>query len=91
MAQLDRANLASLTVFVGERDYHLRQQLRELFMAEGIKHVSTHSSAESLRALMLEVPPDLLLLSDDFDPEVFNLIRDIRFILGVLETPNMKA
>ena len=48
-------------------------------MAEGIKNVSTHSSASSLRSLMNDVPPDLLVLSDDFDPEVFNLIREIRF------------
>ncbi len=79
MPQLDRTNLASITVFVGERDYHLRQQLRELFMAEGIKNVSTHSDVSSLRSLMADVPPDLLVLSDNFDPDVFDLIRQIRF------------
>ncbi len=48
-------------------------------MEEGIKNVSTHSSATSLRSLMVDVPPDLLVLSADFDPDVFNLIKEIRF------------
>lgn len=84
MPQLDRSNLSSLTVYVGEKDYHLRQQLREMFVAEGIKNVSTHSSVESLRALMDEVPCDLLMMSDEFDNDVFNIIREVRFSqLGV--------
>jgi len=79
MAQLDRANLASVTVFVGEKDYHLRQQMRDVFMAAGIKNVSTHSDVKSLRDLMMDVPPDLLMLSDNFDEGVYGLIREIRF------------
>lgn len=78
MSQLDRANLSAITVYVGEKDYHTRQKLREMFVAEGIKHVSTHGSAGSLKALMLEVPPDLLVLSDDFDPKVFEFIQEVR-------------
>ena len=68
MLQLDRANLASITVFVGEKDFHDRQKLRDMFQAEGIKNVSTHANVSSLQPLLNEVPPDLLVLSDDFDP-----------------------
>lgn len=78
MSQLDRANLSAISVYVGEKDYHTRQKLREMFVAEGIKNVSTHGSAGSLKALMLDVPPDLLVLSDDFDPKVFEFIQEIR-------------
>lgn len=78
MSQLDRANLSALTVYIGEKDYHTRQKLREMFVAEGIKNVSTHGNAGSLKALMTEVPPDLLVLSDDFDTKVFELIQEIR-------------
>lgn len=78
MSQLDRANLSAITVYVGEKDYHTRQKLREMFVAEGIKHVSTHGNAGSLKALMNEVPPDLLVLSDDFDPKVFEFIQEVR-------------
>jgi hypothetical protein len=79
MSQWDRTNLASITVYVGEKDYHQRQQLRDLLQAEGIKNVSTHATASSLKTLMFSVPPDLLVLSDDFDPKILDLIRDIRF------------
>lgn len=79
MSQLDRANLSTITVYVGEKDYHQRQQLREMFMAEGIKNISTHANVETLRSLMLEVPPDLLVLSDDFAEDVFELVKEVRF------------
>ncbi|MBT4739731.1 MAG: response regulator [Rhodospirillaceae bacterium] len=79
MSQLDRANLAAITVYVGEKDYHQRQKLREMFVAEGIKNISTHANAQSLRSLMFETPPDLLVLSDDFDDDVFELAKEVRF------------
>lgn len=79
MPHLDRANLSSLTVYVGEKDYHQRQLLREMFIGEGIKNVSTHSDMETLRSLMFDLPPDLLVLSDNFDPDVFKLVREVRF------------
>lgn len=79
MSKLDRSNLSTITVYVGEKDYHQRQQLREMFVAEGIKNISTHANAQSLRSLMFEAPPDLLILSDDFDEDVFELAKEIRF------------
>lgn len=79
MSQLDRSNLSTITVYVGEKDYHQRQQLREMFVAEGIKNISTHANAQSLRSLMFEAPPDLLVLSDDFDEDVFELAKEVRF------------
>ncbi|MEQ9110461.1 MAG: hypothetical protein RIF37_14465 [Rhodospirillaceae bacterium] len=79
MSQLDRANLASITVYIGEKDYHQRQKLREMFLSEGIKNISTHANVASLRTLMFEVPPDLLVLSDDFDPDVFEVVKEVRF------------
>jgi len=79
MPHLERANLRSLTVYVGEQDYHQRQRLREMFLAGGVKNVSLHSNIESLRSLMFDIPPDLLVLSDNFDPDMFDLVRDVRF------------
>lgn len=79
MSQLDRSNLSTITVYVGEKDYHQRQKLREMFVAEGIKNISTHANAQSLRSLMFEVPPDLLILSDDFDEDVFEMVKEVRF------------
>ncbi len=97
MYHLDRAHLGEITVYVGEKDYHDRQKLRDMLVAEGIKNVSTHSSMDSLQPLMQEVPPDLLLLSDTLDPNVFEMAKEVRFnklghnpfiIISLLISPN---
>jgi len=96
MYHLDRAHLGEITVYVGEKDYHDRQKLRDMLVAEGIKNVSTHSSMDSLQPLMQEVPPDLLFLSDTLDPNVFELAEEVRFnklgqnpfIISLLVSPN---
>jgi response regulator RpfG family c-di-GMP phosphodiesterase len=78
MARLDRESLRKVTVFIGEKNYYERQQTRDVFLAQGVKAVVCHATAASLRTMLLETPPDMLVLSDDFDPEVFDLIREIR-------------
>jgi len=79
MPRLDAATLKKATVYIGDKNFAARQQLRELFMAQGLKQVVLHSTIGALRDMVTEIPPDLLVLSDDFDPNVFNLVRDIRF------------
>jgi DNA-binding response OmpR family regulator len=78
MARLDRESLRKVTVYVGEKNYYERQQTRDMFLAQGVKSVIVHATAASLRTLLLENPPDMLVMSDDFDPAVFELIREIR-------------
>ncbi len=79
MAILDRENLKKATVYIGETNYYERNKLRDMFLAQGLKQVVCHANIESLRGLITEVPPDLLVLADNFDPGIFNLVRDIRF------------
>jgi DNA-binding response OmpR family regulator len=79
MATLDRENLKKATVYIGETNFHERNKLRDMFVAQGLKQVVCHSNLESLRSQIAEVPPDLLVLADNFDPGIFNLVRDIRF------------
>jgi AmiR/NasT family two-component response regulator len=88
MANLDRDNLKRATVYIGETNYHERNKLRDMFLAQGLKQVVCHSTLSSLRHLITEVPPDLLVLSDDFDPAIYDLVRDIRF-QRVSENPFM--
>ena len=78
MTRLDSENLKKATVYIGEKNYYERQELRELFLAQGLKQVVCHSKIESLRDLILELPPDLMVVADDFDKEVFNLVKDVR-------------
>jgi DNA-binding response OmpR family regulator len=79
MPRLDAATLKKATVYVGEKNFTTRQQLRELFTAQGLKQVVLHSTLQALRDMVAQVPPDLLVLSDDFDPGVYDLVRAIRF------------
>ena len=78
MARLDRDSLKRVTVHIGEKNYYERQQLRDMFMAQGIKGVVCHANLSAVRDVLVEMPPDMLVLSDDFDPGVFDLIREIR-------------
>ncbi len=78
MPRLDSENLKKATVYIGEKNYYERQELRELFMAQGLKQVVCHSNLEALRDLIVEIPPDLLVISDDFDSDIYELVKDIR-------------
>ncbi len=71
MRRLDAATLKKATVYIGEKNYGARQQLRDLFMAQGIKQIVCHSNMASLRELVTQLPPDLLVVADDFDPGIF--------------------
>ena len=88
MPRLNSENLKKATVYIGEKNYHERQQLREMFLAQGLKQVVCHSTMQSMRDLLLQIPPDLLVVGDDFDPAVYDLIKDIRFQL-IGENPFM--
>lgn len=78
MAQIDRESLSKITVYVGEKNYYERNQLRDMFKAHGITQVVCHSSLASLRDLVFQHPPDILFIADDFDPEIFATIEEIR-------------
>ncbi len=71
--------LKKATVYIGEKNYGQRQQLRDLFLAQGLKQIVCHSNLASMRDVVATLPPDLLVLGDDFDPGIFDLVRQIRF------------
>jgi len=79
MPRIDPATLKKATVYIGEKNYATRQQLRDLFVAQGLKQIVSHSTISSLRDVIAELPPDLLVIADDFDPGIFDLVRAIRF------------
>src|SRR5207244_3811128 len=79
MPRLDAATLKKATVYIGEKNYAARQQLRELFLAQGLKQIVCHATIGAMRHMITDVPPDLLVLADDFDPGIYDLVREIRF------------
>lgn len=76
--RLNQETLRRATVYIGEKNYYERQQLRELFLAQGLKQIVCHATLEALREMLFEAPPDLLVLAADFDPGVFDFIKEIR-------------
>lgn len=70
--------LKKITVYIGEKNYYERNQLRDMFKSQGINQVVCHASMGGLKEVMAQVPPDLLVISDDFDADVFGAIREIR-------------
>lgn len=76
--RLNQETLRRATVHIGEKNYYERQQLRELFLAQGLKQIVCHATLGALREMLFETPPDLLVLAADFDPGVFDFIKEIR-------------
>jgi two-component system chemotaxis response regulator CheY len=76
--RLNQETLRKATVYIGEKNYYERQVLRDMFLAQGLKQIICHATLDALRDMLFEVPPDLLVLAADFDPGVFELIKEIR-------------
>jgi two-component system chemotaxis response regulator CheY len=76
--RLNQETLRKATVYIGEKNYYERQVLRDMFLAQGLKQIVCHATLDALRDMLFEVPPDLLVLAADFDPGVFELIKEIR-------------
>lgn len=78
MPRLNQDTLRKATVYIGEKNYYERQQLRELFLAQGLKQIVCHATLDALREMLYADPPDLLVLAADFDSGVFDFIKEIR-------------
>lgn len=78
MPSLPKDNLRKVTVYIGEKNYYERNQLRDMFKAQGLAQIVCHSSLAGLKELMFQVAPDLLVIGDDFDADIFELVREIR-------------
>ncbi len=78
MSDLDLQTLEKAIVFVGEPDEQVRKSLRQILTHAGLRQVSVHGNLKNIQSLMSSMTPDLILLSDELDPGVFDFIRDIR-------------
>lgn len=78
MPRLDKEMMRKITVYIGEKNYYERNQLRDMFKAQGATQIVCHANLHGLKEVMTQVPPDLLLIADDFDTDVFSAIKEIR-------------
>ncbi len=78
MSDFDLQAMEKVVAFIGDPDEQSRRELRQILSHAGVKQISTHGSLASLTNMLGTVPPDLLMLSDDLDPKLFEFIRDLR-------------
>ncbi len=78
MSDFDLQQLDRVVAFIGEPDEATRKELRQILNHAGLKQVSAHAGLAGLKTLMGQGYPDLIIVSDDIDPGVFDFIRDIR-------------
>ncbi len=78
MSDFDLQAMDKVVAFVGEPDEATRKELRQILNHAGLKQVSAHGTLANLVKLMGQMTPDLIIISDDLDPGVFDFIRDIR-------------
>src|SRR5690349_6417640 len=57
--------------------------MRSMMRGEGLRRARTFGRVDDLLTAIKEISPDLLVISDDIAPNVFEIIRDLRqFRLG---------
>ncbi|TAK98613.1 MAG: response regulator [Rhodospirillaceae bacterium] len=78
MAKLERDKLADIEIHVGDPNEQVRDSLRSIMRAEGMRRINTFIRFEDFIESLKKSTPDLLLLADDFDDNIFDVVRDIR-------------
>ncbi|MGH7191925.1 MAG: cyclic nucleotide-binding domain-containing protein, partial [Candidatus Saccharimonadales bacterium] len=78
MAEFGPRSLEKVVAFIGERDDQTRKDLHQILTRAGVKMVSAQNNLPGLVALISKVSPDLIMVGDDLDPNIFDFIRDIR-------------
>jgi len=78
MPKLERDKLADIEIHVGDPNEQVRDSLRSIMRAEGMRRISTFIRPEEFIDNLKKSSPDLLLLADDFDDNIFDIVRDIR-------------
>jgi len=76
--KFDKDKLGDIDVYLGEPNEQVRESLRAMMRGEGIRRTRTFSRIDDLVNAIKEAPPDLLIVSDDIDPSIFDVVRDIR-------------
>jgi len=78
MSDVDLHSMEKVVAFIGEPDDQARRELRQILNHAGVKQVSAHGSLANLTTMVSQLPPDLIMVSDELDPQVFEFIRNIR-------------
>lgn len=78
MGDFDRQSMEKVIAVVGEPDPTARRDLCQMLGQAGITQISAHGDLADIVNLIVDTQPDLIVLSNDLNPAVFDFIRDIR-------------
>lgn len=78
LEKFSKNQLSDVEVVLGEANELVREGVRSVLHDYGFRHVRTFAHLPDLINAIRECPPDLLLVSDNIDPALFDVVRDIR-------------
>lgn len=78
MEKFGKSQLSDVEVILGESNEQIREGVRSVLRDYGFRRVRTFARLPELVDAIKESPPDLLVVSDDIDPALFDVVRDIR-------------
>lgn len=78
MRNFDKDKLAELDIYLGEPNEQVREGMRAMLRSEGLRRTRTFTRMDDLLNAMKERSPDLLVVTDDIDPNIFQIVKDIR-------------
>jgi DNA-binding response OmpR family regulator len=70
--------LGDVELYLGEPNEQVREGLRSTMRDYGLRRTRSFARMADLIGAVKEAPPDLLIVSDDLDPTLFDVVRDIR-------------
>ncbi len=78
MKHFSKTQLTNVEVYFGEPNEQIREGMRSTMRDYGMRRTRVFSRMEDLITAIKEVPPDLVIISDDMGPGMFDMVHDIR-------------
>lgn len=78
MKNFTKDRLGDVELYLGEPNEQVREGMRSTMRDYGLRRTRSFARMADLIGAIKEAPPDLLIISDDLDPTMFDAVRDIR-------------
>ncbi len=78
MKNFPKDRLGEVELYLGESNEQVREGMRSTMRDYGLRRTRSFARMADLIAAIKEAPPDLLIVSDDLGPLIFDAVRDIR-------------
>jgi len=78
LEKFSKAQLSDVEVCLGDSNEQIREGVRSALRGYGFGRVGTFARLPDLIKAIKASPPDLLIVSDNIDPTLFDTVRDIR-------------